>query len=168
MRKLVFPLALLGVAFWAAAPSGAAPAGDSVHGGGQFLAAAAEPECETHFSVNARSGSLGEDPRGNVHYGTANCGSKFKAEVVCVRVVGNQASVLAEFTKTKFRNPTFEGGGIRAFYEDNGNPSGGVPDRQQVTRLTADEFAAFRLLGCPPPIEPRTPLTHGNIHITDG
>ena len=69
----------------------------------------------------------------------------------------------------KFENPTFEGGGVLAFYEDNGNPKGGVsPDRQQNSRLTASEFAAMQLIGCPPPIEPRTQLQSGNLTITDG
>jgi hypothetical protein len=170
MRKFCFALVLMGVSIWVVAPSGAASTGDSVNGGGQIAPAGTDPNCENHFAVNARSGPNGESPTGVLHYTAANCTGFFKADVICVRVVGNRATVLGEFTHTKFENPTFEDGGVLAFYEDNGNPgkNGISPDRQQNTRLTAAGLAAQKLLGCPAPIEPRTQLTHGNLQIDDG
>jgi hypothetical protein len=163
MRKLCFALVLVGVSIWAVAPSGAAPNGDSVHGGGKFLAM--PDQCDQHFAINARSGPNGENPDGTMHITSAKCGNDFKANVICVRVVGNQASILAAYDRTTV--PRVEGGGERVFLEDNGNPQGEA-DRQQNTKMTEAEFAVQRMLGCPPPIEPRTPLENGNIVINDG
>ena len=171
MRKFAFVPGIAIAAALFVAPTQAAGPGDSIHGGG-FISPPAS--CPSHFAVNARSGPAGEDPDGRLHYasasGTATCPKSafFNADVVCLRVDGNQATLLAGLDKTKNGPPRFEGGGFMAFYEDNGNPKGGEPlDRQQNTRLTPEQFAVQQALGCPPPIEPRTTLIHGNIHIRD-
>ena len=148
----------------AVAPSvGGATAGDSVHGGGQLPPTASG--CVNHFAVNARSDADGTDAKGVLHYQAANCKAFFNADVVCVRVAGNRASVVAEFRNNR-GDPAFEG--LLAFYEDNGQPEGGVSsDFQQNVRLNAAQLAARQALGCPPPIHPFTRLVRGNLVITD-
>lgn len=166
MKKAIVAVAAVGCWALVLSPVAGAGPGDSVHGGGTVPPTATA--CDNHFAVNARSGPSGESPDGILHYTSADCGRFFNAEVVCVRVVGNQATVLAEFRNDDRGDPAFEGGGLLAFYEDNGNPSGGqTPDRQQNSRLTATQFAIQKALGCPPPIVPRTQLQSGNLVIRD-
>lgn len=167
MTRLTVPIGVLAACGAAVAAIGApgvgATAGDSVHGGGELPPTA--QGCENHFAVNARSDADGTNPRGILHFTDANCGRFFDAEIVCVRVSGNRASVLAELRHNR-GDPRFSG--LLAFFEDNGTPKGGTPpDRQQNERLTPEAFAARVALGCPPPIQPRTQLVHGNLTITD-
>ena len=168
MRKLAVPLAALSACAAVAivGPAmGGATAGDSVHGGGQLPRTVGG--CVNHFAVNARSDADGSNPTGLLHYEDANCGNYFDAEVFCLRVVNNRASIIAEFRHNNSLGQNFSG--ILAFYEDNGTPtnSGRPADFQQNMRLTPVQLAIREAQGCPTPIHPATRLVHGNLQVTD-
>lgn len=171
MRKLVFTLALVGATAFIVAPSGATygKSADTILGAG--FTNPTMDDCEDYFGVAGKSGPNGENPQGLYAMSGAECGVSFVSSMDCLRVEGNRASMLARFTKTRFRKPTYEGGGVRVFFEDNGNPYRGVSsDRIRITRMTAETYAKFLALGCPAPQSPpggSTQLVKGNIIIDD-
>jgi hypothetical protein len=80
-------------------------------GGGQF-----------HF--NARSGPLGEDPRGMYYAKQGIFGLfTFTSEVTCLRVVGNVAFIGTRVTRA--REGVHEGDPVVFRVEDNGEPGAG-------------------------------------------
>jgi len=145
-----------------ASHSAGGPEKDFVVGGGEI----GDPGLENHFAYNAQSGPNGEDADGRAHYVDPG-DRKFQGDVKCLRVEGNQASFVIEFTQGTKGQGAFEGALIYA--EDNGNPQGGVsPDRQQNSRLTQAQLDAELADGCPEPIVPRRQLNSGNIVVHDG
>jgi hypothetical protein len=170
MRKLSL-LALMGAVLAGLTASAAAVPDhkDSVHGAAQILTAPGDGSVPNNrLNVTAQSGPSGENPKGKVSFKALADKPAFRGDVVCLRVVGNRATVLFSLDKTKEGPPRFENGGGLMFVEDKGNPVGGVPvDEQRNMRLTEEEFEEQRNEGCPPPEDPTRPIVRGNLHVRD-
>jgi hypothetical protein len=158
-------LATLGFASVASAThtesSSPAPYQDSAWGSGDFCINAGTI-CGL-FHANAKSEFDGSNPEGTVfaHVTVVPTGAdeEVYGRVTCLRVVGNQAVVGAEVTKTS--NPAFlpVGFGAVAQYVDNGEPG------------SADRGTAFATptppVVCPAPVFPTDPFTQGNFIVHD-
>ena len=158
-------LATLGFASVASAThtesSSPAPYQDSAWGSGDFCINAGTI-CGL-FHTNAKSDFNGLSPEGTVfaHVTIVPTGAEEEVygRVTCLRVVGNQAVVGAEVTKTS--NPAFlpVGFGAVAQYVDNGEPG------------SADRGTAFATptppVVCPAPGFPTDPVTQGNFVVHD-
>jgi hypothetical protein len=165
--------AAIGLITAAASPcvAGAAGSKDRVNGGGELRTAPpGSSNPPNHFSINAQSNPDGTDAFGILHFTSAQQGLRFDADILCLRVVGNRASILARFRHTKNEPPRLDGGGIVVFVEDNGNPQPGgqSSDRHQNTRLSAPRFDLMVQMGCPDPtLASLVQQLRGNIHVTD-
>jgi hypothetical protein len=137
MRRLSAGAALAAVLL---APSGAlashgdAGSGDrdfAVGGGSnQFLIAVGD----ARFAFAATSDPFGDDPKGYVSAPQGDPDglgplAPFTAggDVTCLRVAGNRAAFKWRFRRSTGSAEPFEGGGVQAFVEDNGQPREGEP-----------------------------------------
>ena len=143
-----------------AATSAGAPF-DHVVGGGQNNPPSTAPVA--HFQINAKSGPNGEDPEGFFSFKRTVDGpptEEFTAEVTCLNVQGNLATVVGHVQRTK----------------DDTFPA----DRYYLVRIkdmgqgknTEDRVGNSLYLGdptkCPSPIEPRAEVvTSGNVDVFD-
>lgn len=114
------------------------------------------------FHINAKSGPNGEDPQGKFSFkrkdGAPN--EKFTAEVTCVNVQGNLASVIGYVTKTK--NDPFPAGKYYLVRLKDDGKGEFTMDEIQNGPYVGDPYT------CPTPIEPRPEaITKGDIKITD-
>jgi hypothetical protein len=88
---------------------------------------------QAHSSFAADSDALGGNPKGHVTTKGDPDGpgpvEPFKAEgeITCLRVEGNRATYKWRFRRAEGSLAPFQGGGIQAFLEDNGQPRNGVP-----------------------------------------
>jgi hypothetical protein len=88
---------------------------------------------QAHSSFAAHSDPLGGNPKGHVTTKGDPDGpgpiDPFKAEgdITCLRVEGNRATYKWRFSHAEGSLAPFEGGGIQAFLEDNGQPQNGMP-----------------------------------------
>ena len=162
-------LATLGFAGVASAThtesSSPAPYQDSAWGSGEFCIGAGTI-CGL-FHTNAKSEFDGSSPQGTAfaHVTVVATGGREEVygRVTCLRVVGNQAVVGVEVTKTS--NPLFlpVGFGVVAQYDDNGEPGSdpATPDRAFAGAVPTPPVV------CPPPVSPTTPITQGNFVVHD-
>lgn len=75
----------------------------------------------SQIHLNARSGPLGEDPRGHFFVRAVFPDADVRGSISCLTVVGNTASVGLEIERS--RTPAFpEGSGLLLFVADNGEP----------------------------------------------
>jgi hypothetical protein len=122
---VVLGLAVVGVGSWvgtagASHSGGSGPAADFVQGTGQLPATSGGGQ----FHFNARSGPLGEDPRGMYWAKQGILGLfTFTAEVKCLRVTGNVAYIGTEVTRAQ--EGVQEGDPVVFRVEDNGEPGAG-------------------------------------------
>lgn len=128
---------------------------DSVNGSGKDASG-------NHLNLSAKSGPAGEDPKGQVHVRFPFAEQKGKVD--CVHVVGNRAAVSGLYDEPV---PSPVIGSIVRFFvvvEDNGNPSGVVPDRMGIggsnspTGLPDCGFAMF---------QPTEDVEQGNLSVDD-
>jgi hypothetical protein len=136
---------------------------DHVSGGGSN----GNPVADNHFSISAQSESDGSDARGKFEFHDTESGpptERFDAEVKCLRVSGNLATVVGQITKAR-PNSALEGRYVIVRLEDNGPPRGGQ-SRDEIRNLILGANAQEP--ACPPPadIEDRG-LSNGNILIKD-
>jgi hypothetical protein len=105
-------------------------------GTGQFLVVMGD----THFVFNVTGGRPRTSPAGQVAAqgdpDDAGPAAPFtvRGNVTCLRVDGNRASFKWRFVQASGSAEPFEGGGLQAFVEDNGEPHGGQP----VDRVAMD------------------------------
>ena len=142
--------------------SSPAPYQDSAWGSGEFCIGPAQGICGL-IHTNAKSEFDGSSPEGTVFAHVTVVATGLQPEVygrvTCLRVVGNQAVVGAEVTKTS--DPAFlpVGFGAVAQYVDNGEPG------------SADRGSAFATptppVVCPAPAFPTNPVTQGNFIVHD-
>jgi hypothetical protein len=83
------------------------------------------------LTVSARSGPVGENPRGSVHAvgtsGTPMGEFEVSGPVTCLRVEGNRAAIKYRFDQASGSAAPFLGGGVEVFVEDNGKARGSQP-----------------------------------------
>jgi hypothetical protein len=130
----------------------AGPNKDSVTGGGR--ADGTPPGVQ--FAISAKSGPLGEDPKGHVKLDNPN-GTNVqdtRGDVVCLNVQGNKATI--EFQIEKSNDPDDVGKYRQVFVEDNGK------DDAISSSLPRDNAR-----GCDIRVAPAQPILHGNIQIDD-
>lgn len=134
----------------------AAGAKDFAVGGGSQVTS----DGEKHFSISAHAGPHGASGHVVMTQTSICCGPfELHGHVACVAVSGNRASIGVSIEKG---TGTAEGQtGIFLFVEDNGNGNSGVPDQFTNSGYVADPTV------CPPPIDPTTDITSGNINVTD-
>lgn len=146
--------------------SGLAGAGpnskDSVKGNGLNN----PPDGKIHrFHVNVQSGPNGEDVKGSVTFTSLETKRSFTGEATCLRVSGDQAVVVADFTKTRGFPDGLQANAVRVQVQDNGRKvAGQSPDevRNSVQVLDAPTT------NCPAPADPGTmPLTKGDVRVED-
>jgi hypothetical protein len=120
---------------------------------------------KNHFAFRARSGPLGENPKGHTHFhdNTTKDGTprrRFQGQVTCLRVSGNRATFVVDFRKVKNRS----GDGVVITIADNGNPPG--PTSQD--RIGVSDFNG-QPRPCPDPDLPRETgvVTRGDINVRD-
>jgi hypothetical protein len=160
MRKLISIGAVLGVLALPAtaaathSPGSSGPR-DFVTGGGHHSLP------DTQFTLSAHSGPLGENPKGHLSFKTDG-GERFKADVTCVIVAGNQAFVTGVFT----RPGSAEGQLVVAHAVDNGEPGDATPDLLRFSFAGAI-FPVQNRPGCFLPFLPPVPVTQGNITVHD-
>jgi hypothetical protein len=110
------------------------------------------------FALSARNGPNG--PTGHVTLEWPESGEQILAEVTCLEVSGNEATITAEIVKHENPQPGQDTTHVVIHMIDNGNPGGDVPDTF---------FATFQnlLLGeCGEnPFE--LPILKGNIDVED-
>ncbi|MGH2744268.1 MAG: hypothetical protein ACRDN8_17660 [Thermoleophilaceae bacterium] len=150
------------VGLLAASGAGADPPKDSVNGAGLLVGRSIN-----HFALHARSGPLGEDPKGRGHFhdntdkdGTVK-GARFGGPITCLRVDGNRAVLVLDFRNVK--NQPDSRTAVLVFVEDNGTlPGPQSPDRIAVVDL-AEPTA------CPDPLSqtPTGALDRGDIRVAD-
>jgi hypothetical protein len=118
------------------------------------------------FSVEAESGPSGEDPKGRIKFKSVNLDPKkqFTADVLCLRVEGNKATLVGLIEKDK-NNPSVLDRYIVVFAEDLGDP----PGKETVDRIRNGILPeGSPQPDCPPPVTPPVDeLTKGDIRITD-
>lgn len=142
------------------ASASAGGAKDHVSGGGSNGATV-----DNHFSIGASSEADGSDARGQFEFHAAESGPpihRFNADVRCLRVAGNTASVVGQITRDK--EGAREGRYVIVRLEDNGPPRKGVSTDEifnAVQPANAPEPA------CPPPGPLNGSLSQGNITIND-
>jgi hypothetical protein len=131
---------------------------------------------QAHSSFAAHSDALGGNPKGHVSTKGDPDGAgpiePFKAEgpITCVRVEDNRATYKWRFRHAEGSLAAFEGGGIQAFLEDNGEPRHGMP--VDATTVDAPQPAGVFDLGaaqCDDPDSRVTydPINSGNFVVHD-
>lgn len=152
-----FGIALLVLAGIATAnhSEGVGPSNDLVAGTGVILT----PPIIVKLHVNAMSGPSGENPSGHVHFAgnPPPIGAlEFHAQVTCLNVVGNRATVGMVITNS-MEGPIPEGFGGLFSITDGGD-------------LAPDAFEGFPVFPppvfCPPPFGGR-PIAQGNFIVHD-
>lgn len=166
MRNLVVVVVVaVGVAVLAGAVSqaGADPSKDSVKGTG-----ANNPSTGiiNSFHVNVQSGPNGEDPKGTVTFTSLMPPKRsFTGEATCLRVTGNQATIVADFSKTRREADGFDANGVIVWVEDNGKK---IKDQSSDEIRNAVQPVEILPASCPPPMDPaRMALTKGDIRVVD-
>jgi hypothetical protein len=131
------------------------PRRDFVTGGGVHAA-------DVQFTISARSGPLGEDPKGHISF-KIDGEPRVKAEVTCVVVIGNQAFVTAVGT----RPAANEGQIIVMHAVDTGEPGDAPPDLLRFAFACGIRPVPGQP-GCFQPFKGPVPVTQGNIVVHDG
>ena len=176
-RPLALAVACIAAVTPAVAHATHSPSGQSQRdfavGGGQNQFAVVIGD--TRFGFAATSDPLGLRPSGHAaaHGDPDGAGpiEPFTAEgeVTCLRVVGNRAAFKWRFKQAAGSATAFEGGGVQAFVEDNGEPREGEP----VDRAALDPpqpSAAFDLNAqdCDDPnLRNYDRLEQGNVSVHD-
>lgn len=145
-----------------AAPAGAGQKKDSVKGNGLNN----PPNGNINkFHINVQSGPNGEEAKGKVKFTDPDSKRSFTAEATCLSVSGTQATIVAEFTKTKGHGDDFLANGVVIWVEDNGKKvHGQAPDEIRNAVMMVEDLPAT----CPPPMDPdRLELTKGDIRVED-
>ncbi len=125
------------------------------------------------IGLSGHSGPAGEDPKGHVSARSRPQGGfpvpfRFGGEVTCLRVDGNRASIKYRFDQSE--DPTFVGGGVQIFVEDNGEPRSGQPVDAASFRvpLTRALFEASGPEACEDPnTGTYSPIDSGNFTVHD-
>ncbi len=155
---LVLPTAFVGLASASHSPGeGGGPPKDFVVGGGHHSVP------DTQFTLSAHSGPLGEDPKGQVSF-KIDEGPRYRADVTCVLIQGNQAIVTAVI-----RKPESAAGQVIVMHAvDNGNPNDGAPPDLLRFSFAGAIFESPENPGCFLPVLGPVPVTQGNIVVHDG
>ena len=139
----------------------AGQAHDHVAGGGSNGA-----RVDNHFSISAHSEADGTDAKGVFEFHDTESGpptERFTADVVCLRVAGNRATVVGQVRQSK--DSIAEGRYVRVRLEDNGPPRRGESADEIRNQLFAPG-AQQPACDAPADIPPRG-LSHGNIVVDD-
>lgn len=149
-------MAFAGVASATHSPgAGDGPPNDFVVGGGHHGLP------DTQFTVSARSGPSGEDPKGQLSFKPED-GPRFLADVTCVIIEGNEAIVTAVI-----KRPASNAGDVLVMHAvDNGNPSESTPDLLRFSFVPFIRESPANP-GCFLPVLPPVPVTQGNIVVHD-
>ena len=143
------------------ASANAGGAKDHVSGGGSNGSTV-----DNHFSINALSAADGTDARGKFEFHDTESGpptERFSADVKCLRVVDNRATVVGHITNAR-PSSALEGRYVIVRLEDNGPPRKGV-STDEITNAVQPANAPEP--ACPPPTPLNGSLSHGNIKIND-
>lgn len=116
------------------------------------------------FYVAAISDANGANARGFV--AVKDPDQYFVGRVVCLRVSGNRATLLADIVKQRGR-PDLVNGGVEMRLEDNGRNGQPAPDEFSNTTYGPTAWQVRRPLGCLPPTDPMSPIISGEIKIGD-
>jgi hypothetical protein len=116
------------------------------------------------FIVAALSDADGSNARGFVKIKDPD--QSFTAKVVCLRVSGNRATLLADVVKQVGR-PDLVGGGVEVRLADNGRNGQPVKDEFSNTTYGQAAWQVRRPLGCLPPLAPMSPIIRGEIKVGD-
>jgi hypothetical protein len=138
----------------------AAPAKDSVNGHGDL-----QSPSINKFAFAMHAGPNGENPKGtaHVHDNSTKDGNqtrRFQGKITCLRVDGNRATFVLDFTHVKDRARD----GVIVTVVDNGNPAG----QESADRIRISDYDGAAP-ACPDPnaIEPGGRI-EGDISVTDG
>jgi hypothetical protein len=160
MRRVLAPALVAAATLAYISTAGAVGQFDSVQGSGENNPSSLPTAAK--FNIVAKSGPSGEDPKGHIILHRKD-GASFKANVTCLRVAGNLATVGAEFEKGKNLPPSLENGGVTVFIQDNGKGQG-----QETVDRVAFDVRAVPPATCRTPIVPdRDPLTKGELTVDD-
>jgi predicted SnoaL-like aldol condensation-catalyzing enzyme len=162
VHRVVAALAVLGGFAVATVPAAADPPKDYVKGNGEN----SPPNGKINsFHLNVQSGPNGEDAKGFVTFTSQATKRSFTAEARCLRVVDNQAVVVADLSKVRKQPGSFDAAGVIVWVEDNGDKTlGRAPDEIRNSVRTVDTLPDE----CPPPMDPAAmTLNKGNIRVGD-
>lgn len=153
MRRTVTMLVVAAGMVWALPASPSAAHGDSARGAGTYTAGAEEYA----FGFKASSGPLGENPKGTMKLERTDGLFSARAEVFCMSVSGNLATLVGTITKAKgfvdFEELVFK-------VQDNALTS--TPDRfvHSVQQQGAGQAECFNET-------PAFPIDSGDIEVVD-
>lgn len=89
-------------------------------------------------------------------------------EVTCLKVVGNRATVKFRFQSASGdAGAPFAAWGVQVFVEDNGDPSGGIPDANSTDAPLPPELFEPQAGQCELPRGPFNPVDTGNYVVHD-
>jgi hypothetical protein len=89
-------------------------------------------------------------------------------EVTCLKVVGNRATVKFRFQSADGdAGARFAAWGVQVFVEDNGDPSGGIPDANSTDAPLPPELFEPQANQCELPRGPFNPIDAGNYVVHD-
>jgi hypothetical protein len=159
-RKTALASVLVGLALLILVPGMARAQGNGgefATGGGQAISLTPGTTFLV-FALSARNGPQG--PSGHVTLEWPESGEQILAEVTCLEVSGNEATITAEIVKHKNPDPAQDTTHVVIHVIDNGTPGGDVPDTF---------FATFQNL-LPDACGVNTgtlPILQGNINVED-
>jgi hypothetical protein len=113
------------------------------------------------FAVAALSEADGSNARGFVKIKDPD--QSFTAKVVCLRVSGNRATLLADVVKQVGR-PDLVGGGVEVRLAENHYPA---KDEFSNTTYGSTAWLVRRPAGCLPPLAPMSPIVRGFVKVGD-
>ncbi|HYK98644.1 MAG TPA: hypothetical protein VEU77_09685 [Candidatus Acidoferrales bacterium] len=127
--------------------------------------------CGLNFSISAHASPNGFNGTQNYTINNADgCGDlslhgHVKANVTCLAIVGNRAQIKGVITEISggFTTLASAGDTLETDVEDNGNPSGGIPDLIDVFPGTA----GTNLVCAAPTTSPFFEVENGNITVHD-
>ena len=166
-----------GLAVMGSAAAGSAPKNDKVSGDGQ-RAARVPGGSSPLFTIDAKSGPAGQNPKGTVTFdwGTSlGDPTSYTVNVTCLNVSGNQATIVG-FITSGTGVDVAPGNGFMVVVQDNGVPKkGGIsPDRMSGVSWGATVFDGTtpEAVCADPTILLGDPFTFvglvsGNINVTD-
>jgi hypothetical protein len=115
--------------------------------------------------VNAKSGPSGEDAQGQIFFSSRSplVSSDIRADVTCLRVIGNVAIAGGPIRRAEGLPPNFQT--MFVIVQDFGEPGNdpATPDRWSVAVSTGPAPAICPLLEIPP----LAPATEGNVVVHD-
>ncbi|MGH3104636.1 MAG: hypothetical protein ACRDN6_11145 [Gaiellaceae bacterium] len=150
-RPLLLLFATLMFVAVPAIAGGSPQSGDSATGSAKFAVV------EAHVVVSAHSGPLGEDAHGHFSLDQGVGDIQLWAEVTCLNVQGNLASIGGVTVKSRSGLPA--GTGVLQIVQDVGSP--GDMDRSQTFIVATPPVV------CPAPFPPGFEADQGNYVVND-